>query len=273
MSEKRLAHLVLVVGALLFLVPVWLVFSASTYDTGAINRGEVGLLPHLGGMSVYADVLAGRDGAPPVWRMLWISTAMSLAIAATKIVVSVLAAYAVAFFRFPFRRAAFWTMFITLMLPVEVRIIPTYGVVAALGMVSSFPGLVVPLTVSATATLLLRQVFTAVPDDLMDAARIDGAGPLRFLVHVLVPVSAPTLAALFVILFVYGWNQYLWPLVVTTDPQLDTVTVGIVKMIGVEADTRWNQVMATTVLALIPPTVVVVAMQRWFVKGLTDSDR
>ena len=197
-------------------------------------------------------------GTEPVWHMLLVSGGMALAIAGGKIVISILSAYAVVFFRFPFRRTAFWLIFITLMLPVEVRIIPTYAVMSDFGLINSFTGLTVPLIASATATLLFRQVFVAIPDELVEAARMDGAGPLRFLRDILIPVSAANIAALFVILFVYGWNQYLWPLLVATDPGLDTIVIGIVKMIGVETQTDWSAVMATAVLALLPPIVVVV---------------
>ena len=184
-----------------------------------------------------------------------------------------LSAFAVVFFRFPFRRTAFWIIFITLMLPVEVRIIPTYAVMSDLHMINTFTGLTMPLIASATATLLFRQIFAAIPDELVEAARMDGAGPLRFLRDILMPVSAANIAALFVILFVYGWNQYLWPLLVATTPNLDTIVIGITRMIGVESDTDWTGVMATAVLALIPPVIVVVAMQRWFVAGLTEGEK
>jgi len=188
-------------------------------------------------------------------------------------VISILSAYAITFFRFPFRMTAFWLIFITLMLPVEVRLIPTYQVMSDLGLINTFTGLCVPLIASATATLLFRQTFLVFPDELMEAARMDGAGPLRFLKDIVIPVSAANIAALFVILFVYGWNQYLWPLLVATDPKLDTVVIGIVKMIGVDTATEWNKVMATAVLALLPPVAVVLLMQRWFVKGLTEGDK
>jgi len=198
---------------------------------------------------------------------------MAVLITVGKIAVSVLSAYAVAFFRFPGRMIAFWAIFITLMLPVEVRIIPTFEVMAGLGLINTMTGLTLPLIASATATLLFRQVFLAIPDELVEAARMDGAGPLRFLRDIVVPVSAANIAALSVILFVYGWNQYLWPLLVAADPKLDTVVIGIVKMIGTEANVDWTRVMATTVLALIPPVAVVVLMQRWFVKGLTEGEK
>lgn len=268
------AHIVLGLGVLLFLLPVWLVFAGSTLDPAEISRGELSMIPRLRGLGVYADVLReGSPGAGPVWRMLMQSFLMAMSIAVGKIVISVLSAYAVAFFRFPFRMTAFWIIFITLMLPVEVRIIPTFTVMSDLDLINTFPGLTVPLIASATATLLFRQTFLAVPDELFEAARMDGAGPWRFLKDILIPVSSTNIAALFVILFVYGWNQYLWPLLVATDPKLDTIVIGIVKMIGTETQTEWNRVMATAILALLPPISVVMLMQKWFVKGLTESGK
>ncbi|MBU6497827.1 MAG: sn-glycerol-3-phosphate ABC transporter permease UgpE [Rhodospirillales bacterium] len=269
-----LAHFVLILGCVLFVAPLWMAFAGSTQSAGAIARGQMSLLPNLSGLGVYGDVLVhGGPGVGPVWHMLLISASMAIAIAVGKIVISVLSAYAVAFFRFPFRMAAFWMIFLTLMLPVEVRIIPTYTVMSDLGLINTFPGLTVPLIASATATLLFRQTFTAIPDELMEAARMDGAGPWRFLKDIVIPVSAANLAALFVIEFVYGWNQFLWPLLVAANPNLDTIVIGIVKMIGIDNAIEWNKVMATAVLALLPPVGVVLLMQRWFVKGLTEGDK
>ncbi len=269
-----LAHGILGLGVLLFALPVWVVFAGATQQAGAIARGDLSLIPDLSGFGVYATVLLeGAAGVQPIWHMLLVSLGMALGIAIGKILISVISAYAVVFFRFPFRKLAFWIIFLTLMLPVEVRIIPTYAVVAGFHLINTFTGLTVPLIASATATLLFRQVFAAVPDELVEAARLDGAGPWRFLRDILLPVSATNIAALFVILFVYGWNQYLWPLLVATDPSLDTITIGIVKMIGVDTQTEWNRVMATAVLALLPPVAVVLLMQRWFVAGLTDADK
>ncbi len=268
------AHAVLLLGVALFVLPIWIVFAGATQEPGAINRGELSLIPRLDGFWVYGSVLTqGAPGVGPVWHMLMVSAGMALAIAVGKIVISVLSAYAVVFFRFPFRMTCFWTIFITLMLPVEVRIIPTYSVMSGFHLINTFTGLTMPLIASATATLLFRQVFLAIPDELVEAARMDGAGPLRFLRDILLPVSSANLAALFVILFVYGWNQYLWPLLVATDPRLDTIVIGIVKMIGNESQTEWNRVMATALLAMLPPVAVVVLMQRWFVKGLTEGDK
>jgi len=267
-------HAVLILAILLFALPIWIAIAGSTQDSAVIARGEVSLIPNLGGLGVYHDVLMnGSAGAGPVWRALLVSAGMALAIAAGKIALSLPSAYAVTFFRFPFRMAAFWLIFLTLMLPVEVRLIPTFQVMSSLDLINSFTGLTIPLIASATATLLFRQTFLAVPDELVEAARIDGAGPMRFLRDILIPISGANIAALFVILFVYGWNQYLWPLLVATDPKLDTVVISIVKMIGVDTATEWNKVMATAVLALIPPVAVVLLMQRWFVKGLTEGDK
>ena len=274
MRTDWVAHAVLMLGVLLFALPLWLVLAASTQAADVIARGEVSFVPELSGLHVYADVLrGGGQGGAPVWRMLLVSFGMAMGIAVGKIVISVLSAYAIAFFRWPFKSLAFGLIFLTLMLPVEVRIIPTFSVMAGMGLINTFTGLTVPLIASATATLLFRQVFLALPDELVEAARMDGAGPLRFLWDVVLPVSAANVAALFVILFVYGWNQYLWPLLVATDPRLDTIVIGIVKMIGTEAQVEWNKVMATAVLALLPPVLVVVLMQRWFVKGLSESDK
>jgi sn-glycerol 3-phosphate transport system permease protein len=212
--------------------------------------------------------------AVPVARMMLNSAICALLIALGKIGVSLLSAYAVVFFDFPLRMFFFWMIFITLMLPVEVRIIPTFKVVSDLGLVDSFAGLTLPLIASATATLLFRQFFLTVPDELVEAARIDGAGPLRFLRHVLVPLSRTNVAALFVILFIYGWNQYLWPLLITTHRNMDTIVIAITKMIGSgDAQTDWNLIMATAVLALMPPVAVVFLMQRWFVKGLVETEK
>lgn len=276
MSDKPdwTAHAVLGLGVILFALPVWLVLAGSTQSSDAIARGELSLIPHPDGLATYWRVLTeGSMATQPVWHMLLVSLGMALAIALGKIVISLLSAYAVVFFRFPFRQVAFWLIFITLMLPVEVRIIPTYAVMADFGLINSFTGLTVPLIASATATLLFRQVFAAIPDELVEAARMDGAGPLRFLRDIVIPVSSANIAALFVILFVYGWNQFLWPLLVATDPRLDTIVIGIVRMIGVETQTDWSAVMATAVLALLPPVVVVVLMQHWFVAGLTEGEK
>ena len=199
---------------------------------------------------------------------------MALAIAIGKIVISILSAYAIVFFRFPFRMVFFWLIFITLMLPVEVRILPTYKVMVDLGLIDTYTGLTVPLMASATATLLFRQFFLTIPGELVEAARVDGAGPLRFFKDILLPLSRTNIAALFVILFIYGWTQYLWPLLVTNDNDMNTIVIALRKMISfADADTQWHLVMVTSILAILPPILVVVLMQRWFVKGLVETEK
>jgi sn-glycerol 3-phosphate transport system permease protein len=211
---------------------------------------------------------------PPVGRMMWVSLVSALVITIGKIAISLLSAFAFVYFRFPGRSLCFWLVFVTLMLPVEVRIFPTYKVVSDLGMLNTYAGLTIPLIASATATFLFRQFFLTVPDELVEAARIDGAGPLRFFKDVLVPLSSTSIAALFVIQFIYGWNQYLWPLLMTTDESMYPVVMGIKRMFGGgDAANEWNVIMATAILAMIPPTLVVLLMQRWFIKGLVDSEK
>jgi sn-glycerol 3-phosphate transport system permease protein len=272
------AHAVLVLGVLLVAFPVYMTFVASTHDQATMLSGPVPLLPGRFLVDNYRTVLLSGLGAssssPPVGLMMLNSLVMALAIALGKIAISIIAAYAVVYFRFPFRMTFFWMIFITLMLPVEVRILPTYEVVAGLGLLNSYAGLTIPLIASATATFLFRQFFLTVPDELTEAARIDGAGPLQFFRDVLLPLSRTSIAALFVIQFIYGWNQYLWPLLVTTNEDYYTVVMGISRMVNVvDAAAKWNLVMAVTLLALIPPVIVVVAMQRQFVKGLVETEK
>ncbi|WP_174503028.1 sn-glycerol-3-phosphate ABC transporter permease UgpE [Acidiphilium sp. C61] len=271
-----LAHAVLIIGVLIFIFPIWVAFAGATQSAGAINRGDLSLIPRLSGLPVFIHALGFGNtakGGVPIWHMMMVSALMALGIAIGKIAISSISAFAIAFFRFPFRMVAFWLIFITLMLPVEVRIIPTYSVMSDFHLINTFTGLTMPLIASATATLLFRQVFLAVPDELVEAAKLDGAGPMRFFFDILLPVSGANLAALFVILFVYGWNQYLWPLLVATNGRLDTIVLGIVQLITSDQLTPWNLVMAATILAIVPPVFVVVAMQRWFVAGLTEVDK
>lgn len=271
-------HIVLIVGVLIFAYPIYVTLIGSTWDSGTIGRGGLPLWPGGQGVTNYAQAWVGEAGDramyTPVRTMMLNSLVMALSIALGKIAISILSAYAVAFFRFPLRMAFFWLIFITLMLPVEVRIIPTYKVVADLGLINSYAGLAIPLIASATATLLFRQFFLTIPDELLEAAKIDGAGPVRFFIDVVLPLSRTNIAALFVILFIYGWNQYLWPLLVTSSGDMETIVTGITKMIGTgESANDWHIIMATTVLAMLPPVAVVVFMQRWFVKGLVDSEK
>ena len=271
-----LTYAVLAAGVCVVAMPVWVTFVASTQTLDQVLAAPMSLVPGSRFVANYAEVLAagaGNSGAP-VARMIGNSMVMALTIAIGKIAISLLSAFALIYFRFPFRQAAFWVIFMTLMLPVEVRIMPTYQVMAGLGLIDTYTGLTLPLIASATATFLFRQFFMTVPDELAEAAKIDGAGPMRFFWHVLLPLSRTSIAALFVIQFVYGWNQYLWPLLVTTQESMYPVVIGIKRMIsGGDAATEWNLVMATAMLAMLPPVAVVLLMQKWFVKGLVDSDK
>ncbi|HQX67499.1 MAG TPA: sn-glycerol-3-phosphate ABC transporter permease UgpE, partial [Ottowia sp.] len=270
------SHVVLLLGIAVVAFPIYLAFVASTHTRDAILQVPMPLLPggHL--IDNYGAALLGADtqGARVVvGRMMWISFVTAMVIAVGKIAISLLSAFAIVYFRFPFKKIVFWMIFITLMLPVEVRILPTYKVLSDLNMLNTYAGLTVPLIASATATFLFRQFFLSVPDELVEAARIDGAGPMRFFKDILVPLSQTSIAALFVIQFIYGWNQYLWPLLATTSEDMYPVVIGIKRMIASgDAAVDWNLVMATAVLALVPPGIVVVLMQRWFVKGLVDTE-
>jgi len=281
MVERRpfltfIQHAVLILGAAMFVFPIYLAFVASTHTAAEVSGG-VPLLPGAEMIRNYSLVLGegiSAAGAPPLWIMLMNSTIMALSITIGKIAISLLSAFAVVYFKFPFRMLAFWTIFVTLMLPVEVRILPTFEVVAQLGMLNSYAGLSIPLIASATATFLFRQFFMTVPDQLTEAARIDGAGPMKFFRDILLPLSRTNLAALFVILFIYGWNQYLWPLLVTTDESYYTIVMGIQRMANAGEETpQWHLIMATAILALLPPVVVILAMQRLFVRGLVEVEK
>ncbi|WP_439551035.1 sn-glycerol-3-phosphate ABC transporter permease UgpE [Falsiroseomonas sp.] len=278
--SRYVAHAVLVMGVLVFAFPIWLTLVGSSHDANTIGRGDVPLWFGAEAITNYISAwttggsAVRTTGQVPAWLMLWNSLNMAVMIALGKIAISLLSAYAVVFFSFPGRMVAFWLIFITLMLPVEVRIIPTFEVMVNLGLINTMSGLVVPLIASATATLLFRQFFLTIPDEYVEAAKIDGAGPLRFFKDVVMPLSVTNIAALFVILFIYGWNQYLWPLLIVSDKDLETVVVGMSKMIGTsDSQNEWNIIMATAVLAMLPPVAVVVFMQRWFVKGLTETEK
>ncbi|XOT94201.1 sn-glycerol-3-phosphate ABC transporter permease UgpE [Alcaligenes pakistanensis] len=280
MVERRpildfFTHLTLILGVIVIALPLYITFVASTQTSAEVARAPMSLWPGSHMVENYVTALQGKaTNSPPVGRMLMVSMVMALGIAIGKIIISMLSAFAVVYFRFPFRMLFFWMIFITLMLPVEVRIMPTYKVVADLQLLDSYGGLILPLIASATATFLFRQFFLTVPDELIEAARIDGAGPMRFFKDVLLPLSKTSIAALFVIQFIYGWNQYLWPLIITTKEDMYPIVVGIRRMIsGGDSVTEWNVVMATALLAMIPPALVVMLMQKWFVKGLIDSEK
>ena len=271
------SHLVIWLGIALVALPLWIAFVASTHSSDMIMSGTLPFWPGEYMGENYSRILFG-DAADAVGvsvsTLLLNSLIMALGIAIGKIVISMMAAYAIVFFEFRFRLFSFWLIFMTLMLPVEVRIIPTFEVVASLGLLDSYTGLTLPLIASATATFLFRQFFLTIPKEMLEAARVDGAGPIRFLFDILLPLSRTNIAALFVIMFIYGWNQYLWPLLVTNDENYYTVVMSIQRMLAVGDDeVAWNVVMPATVLAMLPPVLVVVLMQRLFVKGLVETEK
>ncbi|MDH4376911.1 MAG: sn-glycerol-3-phosphate ABC transporter permease UgpE [Ramlibacter sp.] len=273
-----LSHAVLLLGVAVICFPLYLALAASTH-----SAQDVAQMPSPLGLgdqawtnfrSVLLAEGTGLNSQQPVWRMLWVSTVTALLVPVGKILISLLSAFAIVYFRLRFRKTVFWAIFVTLMLPVEVRIVPTYQVMADLGLVNTYAGLTVPLMASATATFLFRQFFLTIPDELVEAARMDGASPLRFFWDVLLPLSRTCIAALFVIQFIYGWNQYLWPLLMSTREDMYPIVVGIRSLVaGADAQVQWNLVMVTALLALLPPALVVLLMQKWFVKGLVDTEK
>ncbi|MBX9450801.1 sn-glycerol-3-phosphate ABC transporter permease UgpE [Neoaquamicrobium sediminum] len=275
--SRYIAHAILIVGVFIVAFPIYYTFVASTHSLQTILRPPLPLLPGEHFFDNYYEALfggVGRIGGVGVGTLLFNTTVMALGIAIGKIVISVLSAFAIVFFRFPGRMFFFWVIFITLMLPVEVRILPTYKVMVDLGLIDSYTGLILPLMASATATLLFRQFFMTIPGELVEAARVDGAGPWRFFKDILMPLSKTNLAALFVIMFIYGWTQYLWPLLVTNSNDMNTIVIALRKMISfADADTEWHLVMVTSVFAILPPILVVLFMQRWFVKGLVETEK
>ena len=272
-----IAHSILLLGVVVVAFPVYLCFVGSTHEQSVIANGRMPVTPgSLLWRTYYQTIFVGSSGSTrePVATMLFNSFVMASVIAIGKIAISILSAYAVVYFRFPLRMTAFWLIFMTLMLPVEVRIYPTYKIASDLSMLDSYAGLTIPLIASATATLFFRQFFMTIPDELIEASKLDGAGPLRFFKDTLLPLSRTNMAALFVILFIYGWNQYLWPLLITTRDDMQTIVIGIKRMMAAaDALTEWNVVLATAMLAMLPPVAVVILMQHWFVRGLVETEK
>ena len=274
---RLMSHLIIIVGLLVIAFPVWITIVAATHDSVRVTQVPFPLLPGDQFFINLKAMFSSREeaiGGIPVGMMMLNSLVMALMIATGKICISLLSAFAIVYFKFRFRMFFFWMIFVTLMLPVEVRILPTFEVVADLGMLNTYWGLTIPLIASATATFMFRQTFLSIPDELLEAARIDGAGPMRFFFDILLPISRTSIAALFVILFIFGWNQYLWPLLMTTDPDMKTIVMAIDAMIPTGDDfAHWPTIMATAMLAMVPPIVVVISMQKFFVKGLLESDK
>jgi sn-glycerol 3-phosphate transport system permease protein len=273
-----ISHALLVLGVLVIVFPIYLALVGSSHSSQDMAQSPIPIWFGQDAWHNYRTILLGEGPGVtsqiPVARMMWVSLVTALSIAFGKIVISLLSAFAIVYFNFPFRKTVFWAIFITLMLPVEVRIVPTYQVVADFGMINSFAGLTIPLIASATATFLFRQFFLTVPDELAEAAKMDGASPMQFFWDVLLPLSRTSIAALFVIQFIYGWNQYLWPLLMSTEERMYPIVMGIRSMTaGADSQVQWNLVMATAILAMLPPALVVMLMQKWFVKGLVDTEK
>ena len=273
---RALSHAVLLFGAAIVLFPLYVALVATSHSYDVL----IGSTPlWFGGELIknFTTVLTQglkAAGGIPVWVMMSNSLIMALGIALGKIAISITAAYAIVYFRFPGRELCFVLIFITLMMPVEVRIVPTFQVAANLNFIDSYAGLILPLIASATATFLYRQMFMTIPQELLEAARIDGAGPWRFFVDVVLPLSRTNTAALFVVLFIYGWNQYLWPLLVTNQEGMYTVVMGIQRMVNIpDAVPEWNLIMAVALLGMLPPLLVVLGMQKLFVRGLVETEK
>ncbi len=274
--DKLLCHAVLVLGVLFVAFPLYIALVTATLTAQQAIQVPLPLAP---GPHLWANIVdvwqhGAGNAAYPFGTMMENSFIMAIGITLGKLVISVISAYSIVYFRFPLRNVFFWAIFVTLMLPVEVRIFPTVSVIANLRLINTYGGLIVPLIASATSTFLFRQFFLALPDELVEAARVDGAGPMRFFWDVALPLSKTIIAALFVIDFIYGWNQYLWPILATNVPQMTTAVVGVKAMMGNgDVSTPWQLVMAATLLTMLPPLVVVMAMQRWFVRGLIESEK
>lgn len=272
------SHAILIVSIVVLAFPIYVVFVASSLTLPEVLRSPMTLIPGGELIANYTTAFtrgAGNAGtSTPVARLLFNTMVMALGISIGKIAISIISAYAIVFFRFPFRMFFFWLIFVTLMLPVEVRIVPTFEIAAALGLLNSYPGLILPLIASATATFFFRQFFLTIPGELVEAARVDGAGPIRFFIDIVLPLSRTNIAALFVILFIFGWNQFLWPLLITTDQNFDTIIIALNRLLReVDDQVNWPLVMATTMMAMLVPIAIVVLMQKWFVKGLIETEK
>ncbi|MEZ9398386.1 sn-glycerol-3-phosphate ABC transporter permease UgpE [Vibrio splendidus] len=278
-SNKVSDHLILIAGMLFMLVPIWLIFASSTHNPNTIVSEGLQWLPGDNFTTIYSEAWnksMGFSGEVTASKMIANSMLMGLGFAIGKIIISMMAAYALVYFRLPYATAWFWLIFVTLLLPLEVRIIPSYEVVAGLGLLNSYTGLILPLIASATATFFFRQFFKTIPDELLEAAQLDNAGPFRFFVDILLPLSRTMIAAIFIIMFVVGWNQYLWPIMMTTDEGYNTIVMGIKQVLNNINETslpRYDYAFAMVILAMLPPVLVVVVFQRWFVKGLIESEK
>jgi sn-glycerol 3-phosphate transport system permease protein len=276
---RLLDHVLLLIGVFIMVAPVVVAFMTSTHEAADIHRNGLSLTWGGHFTETYNTVLTrkgGFTGEITGARMMLNSLILGIGFAAGKIVLSMLAAYAIVYFRFKLGTLFFWMIFTTLLLPLEVRILPSYEVMTKLSLTNTYTGLIVPLLASATGTFYFRQFFKSVPEELLEAARIDGAGPFKFFIDILVPLSRTMIAAIFIIMFVYGWNQYLWPTLMTTDERFFTLVRGIKQILLVWVGSNipdYNEAFALAILAMLPPVMIVMIFQRWFIKGLTESDK
>ena len=272
-------HAILIAGSLFMLLPVFLTLTTSSYDNVTIHKEGIQWFFGDQFAENYNRAMFEKGGFTQTvdgFKMLMNSLILGIGFAVGKIVIAMMAAYAIVYFRFRFATIAFWMIFTTLLLPLEVRILPSYEVVQSLGMLNTYGGLIIPLIASATGTFYFRQFFRAVPEELLEAARIDGAGPVKFFIDILVPLSRTMIAAMFIIMFVFGWNQYLWPTLMTTDESMFTLVRGIKQIMQVWIGANipdYGVAMSLAIIAMTPPVAIVIFFQNWFVKGLTESDK
>ena len=273
-------HLILLIGVIFMSLPVWVAFSTSTHTAETILREGLQFWPGSNFIETYREVMFEEAGVMKSVlgiTMLKNSLILGIGFAVGKVIISMLAAYAIVYFRFKLATPLFWIIFLTLLLPLEVRIIPSYEIVAGLGLLDTNFGLIVPLIASATGTFYFRQFFKSIPDELLEAARLDGASPWRFFVDMLIPLSKTMIAAILIIMFVVGWNQYLWPLIMTTKEENYTLVIGIKQIYQILSEggelPQYQKAFALTIMATLPPVLVVLFFQKWFVKGLVESEK
>ena len=273
-------HLILLIGVIFMSLPVWVAFSTSTHTAETILREGLQFWPGSNFIETYREVMFEEAGVMKSVlgiTMLKNSLILGIGFAVGKVIISMLAAYAIVYFRFKLATPLFWIIFLTLLLPLEVRIIPSYEIVAGLGLLDTNFGLIVPLIASATGTFYFRQFFKSIPDELLEAARLDGASPWRFFVDMLIPLSKTMIAAILIIMFVVGWNQYLWPLIMTTKEENYTLVIGIKQIYQILSECgelpQYQKAFALTIMATLPPVLVVLFFQNWFVKGLVESEK
>lgn len=286
-KNQMIDHIILIIGAVFLLLPVWVVIASSTHTSAYIAQHGVQFWFGDHFLQTYKELLQGISSlgastgehgikSTSGFIMLKNSFILGLGFAIGKIVLSMMAAYAIVYFRFPLGTLFFWIIFSSLLLPLEVRIIPSYEIVAQMGLVNTYTGLILPLIASATATFFFRQFYLSIPEELIEAARLDNAGPFRFFKDILLPLSKTMIAAIFIIMFVVGWNQYLWPILMTTDSDFKTLLLGIKDIVNVLEEGKipeYNRAFALVVLSIIPPVLIVVFLQKWFIKGLVESDK